>query len=44
MIIVDLELGDIVETKVIAKNLISEPFIFQNNLYIIKNGSIIQYN
>ena len=44
MTIVDLELGNIVETKVIAKNLISEPFIFQNNLYIIKNGSIIQYN
>ena len=44
MIVVGLESGKITKTETIAKNLISEPFIFNKNLFVIKNGSIIQYN
>ena len=44
MIVVELELGKIIKTETIAKNSISEPFIFNKNLFVIKNGSIIQYN
>ena len=44
MIVVGLESGKIIKTETIAKNLISEPFIFNKNLFVIKNGSIIQYN
>jgi len=28
----------------VAYNIISEPFIFNKNLFIIRKGSIIQYN
>jgi outer membrane protein assembly factor BamB len=44
MIVVELELGKIIKTEPIAKNSISEPFIFNKNLFVIKNGYIIQYN
>ena len=44
IIVVGLESGKIIKTEMIAKNLISEPFIFNKNLFVIKNGSIIQYN
>ena len=44
MIVVGLESGKIIKIETIAKNLISEPFIFNKNLFVIKNGSIIQYN
>ena len=44
MINVDLSSGNVVSIKKIAGNFISRPFIFNQNLFIIKNGSIIQYN
>ena len=44
MIITDLISGNILATKKVSNGLISEPFIFNENLFIIKNGSIIQYN
>jgi outer membrane protein assembly factor BamB len=44
MIIADLSLGDVISTEKVAGNFISRPFIFNNNLFIIRNGSIIQYN
>ena len=44
MIVAELELGKIIKTETIAKNSISVPFIFNKNLFVIKNGSIIQYN
>ena len=44
MIIVDLNLGNIISTVKIAGDFTSRPFIFNNNLYVIRNGSIIQYN
>ena len=44
MIIVDLQNGSIIKTEKVSSNLISEPFIYNNNLFLIRNGSIIQYN
>ena len=44
MIISDLVSGDILATKKVSNGQISEPFIFNENLFIIRNGSIIKYN
>jgi outer membrane protein assembly factor BamB len=44
MIIVDLNFGNIVGTEKISGTFTSRPFIFNQNLFIIRNGSIIQYN
>ncbi len=44
MIIVDLSLGNIIKTQKISGSVISEPYIYNNNLYVVKNGSIIQFN
>ena len=44
MIVADLSLGNIINTKKISSEFISEPFIFNQNLFMIRNGSIIQYN
>ena len=44
MIVVDLSLGDIVNIEKISGDFISRPFIFNQNLFVIRNGSIIQYN
>ena len=44
MIVVDLGLGNIIKTEKISGNLISVPFIFNKNLFVIRNGSIVQYN
>ena len=43
MIVVDLGLGNIIKTEKISGNLISVPFIFNKNLFVIRNGSIVQY-
>jgi hypothetical protein len=44
MIIVDLNLGNVIDIQKISGNFVSKPFIHNQNLYVIKNGSIIQYN
>jgi outer membrane protein assembly factor BamB len=44
MIIVDMNSGKVIEIKKISGNLVSKPFIHNQNLFVIKNGSIIQYN
>ena len=44
MIIVDLNLGKVIGVEKIAGNFTSRPFIFNQSLFIIRNGSIIQYN
>ena len=44
MIIVDLNLGKIIGIKKVAGNFTSRPFIFNRNLFVIRNGSIVQYN
>ena len=44
MIIVDLSLGDIKKIEKISGDFISRPFIFNQNLFVLRNGSIVQYN
>ncbi|MDA9652429.1 PQQ-like beta-propeller repeat protein [bacterium] len=44
MTIVDLSLGDIIRIEKIARDFISRPFIYNKNLFVIKDGSIVQYN
>jgi outer membrane protein assembly factor BamB len=44
MIIVNMNSGKVIEIQKISGNLVSKPFIHNQNLFVIKNGSIIQYN
>ena len=44
LIVASIDLGKINKLEKISGNSISEPFIFNNNLYIVRNGSIVQYN
>ena len=44
MIVVDLQNSNILKTEKVSSNLVSRPFIFNNNLFLVRNGSIIQYN
>jgi len=44
MIVADLKLGNVIQMKKIAGDIISRPFIYNQNLFVIKNGSIVQYN
>ncbi len=44
MIIAGIEDGKIIKIEKVSGGLVSEPFIFKNNLYVVRNGSIIQYN
>ena len=44
MIVVDLNLGKVTGVEKVARNFTSRPFIFNQSLFVIRNGSIIQYN
>ena len=44
MIVVDLGLGNIIKMEKVSRDFISKPFVFNQNLFIIRNGSIIKYN
>ncbi len=44
MIIVDVEIGNVIKVEKISGGVVSEPFIFNNKLYVVRNGSILQYN
>ena len=44
MIVADLVTGKINNIVKVSNSLMSEPFIFNKNLFVIKNGSIVQYN
>ncbi len=44
IMMIELMTGNIVKFQKISKNVISKPFIHNENLFVIKNGSIIQYN
>ena len=44
MIVVDLNLGKVISLEKVAVNFTSRPFIFNQSLFVIRNGSIIQYN
>jgi outer membrane protein assembly factor BamB len=44
MIVVDLEFGKIIKEIKISGKLVSKPIIYNEKLFLIKNGSIIRYN
>ena len=44
MIVAGLEDGKVIQIEKVSSGLISEPFIFNNNLYVVRNGSIIKYD
>jgi len=44
MIIADLITGKTTNTIKVSNEFISEPFIFNKSLFIIRNGSIVEYN
>ena len=44
LIIADLNLGNVIRIEKVTGDFISRPFIYNQNLYVIKNGSIVQYN
>ena len=44
MIIAYLSEGKVSNIEKVSGDIVSEPFIFNNNLYVVRNGSIVQYN
>ena len=44
MIVTDLSLGNIIRIEKVSGHFTSRPFIYNQNLFVIRNGSIIQYN
>jgi len=44
MIVVDLEFGKIIKEIKVSGKLVSKPIIYNEKLFLIKNGSIIRYN
>ena len=44
MIVVGIQDGNTIKIEKISGGLVSEPFIFNNNLYVVRNGSIVKYN
>ena len=44
LIIINLKTGKIEQIKKIAREKISKPYIFNQNLYLVKNGTIIKYD
>ena len=44
LIVADLNTGKVSNIVKVAGKKILQPFVYNNNLFIIKNGSIIKYN
>ena len=44
MIVASIEDGKVIRIEKVSGGLVSEPIIFKNNLYLVRNGSIVQYN
>ena len=44
LLVVELTSGNILKEEKISRKFISEPFIYDKKLFIVKNGSIIKYN
>ena len=44
MIVVDLTLGNILRIEKISGDFTSKPIIYNENLFVIRNGSIIKYD
>ena len=44
IIVAEITSGSIIKIEKVSRDSLSEPFIFNKNLFVIKNGSIIKYN
>ena len=44
IIVVNLSAGNVLKIEKVARDLISKPIIYNENLFIVKNGSITQYD
>jgi len=44
LIIVELSTGNILNIVKVANDKISQPYVYKNNLFLIRNGSIIKFN
>ncbi len=43
MVVVDLILGRVSKIEKVSSTPVSEPYIFNNHLFLVRNGSVIQY-
>ena len=43
LIILELKTGNILKVEKIAKKIMSKPILYNNHLFLIKNGAVIQY-
>ena len=43
LIILDFKTGNILKVEKISRNSMSKPFLFNNHLFMIKNGAVVQY-
>ena len=44
LIVISLSAGNVLKIEKVARDLISKPSIYNENLFIVKNGSITQYD
>ena len=44
LIVVDVNSGKLSEIKKVSRNLISKPYFDNGDLFVVKNGSVIQYD
>lgn len=44
MIVASIEDGNVIHIEKVSGGLISEPFIYNQNLYVVRNGSIVKYD
>ena len=43
LIILGLKTGNVLNVEKIARNIISKPFLYNNHLFMVKNGTVVQY-
>ena len=43
LIILDLKTGNVLKAEKIARKIMSKPFLYNDHLFMIKNGSVVQY-
>ena len=43
LIILELKTSNVLKVEKIAQNILSKPFLYNNYLFIIKNGAVVQY-
>ena len=44
LIVKSLSAGNVIKVEKVGRDLISKPLIYDENLFIVKNGSIIKYD